>query len=426
MSEAKAADPHDTFLWHSSAKMAQVRRSELVIDRGEGAYVWDEAGNRYLDATASLWYANIGHGRAEVADAVDAQMRKLETYHTFQGFANRPALEVAERVASLSPLDDPRVFLTSGGGDSVETAAKLARRYFHLLGKDEKRTIVTRDRSYHGLHGFGTSIGGIDVNLTGQGEMIRETARVPTNDASALEALVADLGADSIAAFYCEPVIGAGGVIPPADGYLTEVQRICREHEILFVVDEVITGFGRTGPMFASERFGLRPDMMLMAKGITSGYLPLGAVAASERIWAPFWEEGSDQVFHHAITYSGHASVCAAAMANLDILEREKLGDRVLELEAPLAEKLAPLAGHELVNEVRAGVGLLAAIELKDAALVEAAGRACTERGVLTRPIAGGALQISPPLVVDESDLDLLAEGFSQALDDVARAPVGA
>jgi len=400
--------------------MAEVRHSERVIVRGEGAYVWDEDGNRLLDATASLWYCNVGHGRAEIADAVDAQMRTLEAYHTFQQYATRPAIEIAERVAAIAPVDDPRVFLTSGGSDSVDTAAKLARRYWHVRGRDTKRMIVTRELSYHGLHGFGTSIAGLDFNLTGQGELIRETALVPTNDAAALERLVAERGADSIAAFYSEPILGTGGVIHPAEGYLEEVQRICRENEILFVADEVITGFGRAGAMFASERFGVRPDIMLLAKGITSGYMPLGAVVIAEPIWAPFWEQGSTEIFHHGITYSGHASACAAAIANIDILEREGLPDRVRSLEGPLAERLRPFADHDLVKEVRVGIGLLAAIELHDPAVSEDVARRCVENGVLTRTIAGGALHVSPPFVVTEADLDLLASVLGDALDAAA------
>ena len=289
----------DTRLWHSQALMSAVRGRERLIARGEGAYVWDEDGNRLLDATASLWYCNVGHGRAEIADAVDAQMRRLEAYHCFQQFATRPAVELAERLAAMVPIDDARIYLTSGGGDSVEAAAKLARRFWDVVGRPEKRLIVTRELCYHGLHGFGTGIAGLDVNRTGQGELLADTERVATNEAEALARVVAEHGADAVAAFFCEPIIGAGGVVHPADGYLDQVQRICRENEILFVVDEVITGFGRTGEMFACERYGLAPDMMVMAKGVTSGYLPLGAVAIAEPVWAPFWEPGARPMFHH-------------------------------------------------------------------------------------------------------------------------------
>jgi putrescine aminotransferase len=420
--EAARADggpARDTFLWHGQATMGAVRHAERVIVRGEGSHVWDDAGNRLLDATASLWYCNVGHGRAEIVDAVEAQMRQLETYHCFGPFANPPALKVAERLAALVPVDNARIFLTSGGGDSVEAAAKLARRYWDVVGEPQKRTIVTRDLCYHGLHGFGTGIAGLDFNRTGQGELIADTARVATNDAGALERLIAELGADAIAAFFCEPIVGAGGVIAPAEGYLQQVQRICADNRILFVVDEVITGFGRTGEMFASDRFGLRPDMMLMAKGVTSGYMPLGGVAIAERVWSPFWDTRGE-MFHHGITYSGHASACAAAIPSLDILERESLAARARDLEGPLADALEPLAAHPRVSEVRAGIGLLGGVELRDPADAQWLAAYCLENGVIVRPIANGTLQISPPLVIAQPDIELIGRVLGAGLDVLA------
>jgi putrescine---pyruvate transaminase len=409
----------ETRLWHGQATMGDVRHAERVIVRGEGSHVWDEAGNRLLDATASLWYCNVGHGRAEIADAVRSQMRRLETYHCFGPFATPAALELADRLAAMVPIDDSRIFLTSGGGDSVETAAKLARRYWDVVGEPGKRLIVTRELCYHGLHGFGTGLAGLDFNRTGQGELISDVARVATNDADALERLIAARGADSIAAFFCEPVVGAGGVIHPSDGYLEAVQQLCAENRILFVVDEVITGFGRTGAMFASDRFDLSPDLLLMAKGVTSGYLPLGAVAISEPVWAPFWDERGE-MFHHGITYSGHASACAAAMPNLDILEREHLADRSRELEGALADALEPLAGHPLVREVRAGIGLLGGVEMNDPAHAQQLTTYCLDHGVIVRPIANGTLQISPPLVIEQDDIDLIGDVLGAGLDAIA------
>ena len=305
--------------------MSAVKRAEVVIERGEGAYLWDESGRRLLDAPAGLWYCNVGHGRTEIADAVARQMARIETYHTFNQYANRPAIELAARVAELSGLPEPKVFLTSGGSDAIDTAGKLARRYWSALGKPDKQTIVTRDRGYHGLHTLGTSIVGLEIQKEGMGPLVRETVRVPTNDAAAFERTVQDLGADSIAAFFAEPIVGTGGVVHPADGYFEAVQRICRDNDILFVADEVVCGFGRTGEWFGTHRFGLEPDMMVFAKGVTSGYLPLGGVVAAERVAAPFWEDGSELIFRHGLTYAGHATVCAAALANLDILEREQL-----------------------------------------------------------------------------------------------------
>ncbi len=398
--------------------MPSVKRGEIVIVRGEGAYLWDEDGNRYLDTPSGLWYCNVGHGRKEIADAVARQMGQIETYHTFQQFANRPALDLAARVAALAPIPNAKVFLTSGGSDAIDTAGKLARRYWSGMEKPEKRTVVTRDRGYHGLHVFGTSIIGLEINREGLGDLVPHSIRVPTNDAAAFAAVVAEHGADTIAAFFAEPIVGTGGVIHPAPGYFEEVQRICHEHDILFVADEVITGFGRTGELFATQRFGLEPDMMIMAKGITSGYLPLGGVIVSERVWAPFWEDESDLVFRHGLTYAGHASVCAAAMANLDILEREELVARVRSLESVLERELRSLESHELVQEVRAGIGLMAGVHLHDAGVAQGVANGMLARGVIGRSLPDGVIHIAPPFVVTEDDLSMLAGVLGEALDE--------
>jgi adenosylmethionine-8-amino-7-oxononanoate aminotransferase len=411
----------ETRLWHAQAHMPTVKSREIVIARGEGAYVWDESGHRMLDAPAALWYCNVGHGRAEIADAAAAQMRKLAAYSSFQEYATRPALELAERLGAMVPVDNPKIFLTSGGGDAVDATAKLIRRYWSAIGRPEKSLLVTRSSSYHGLHGHGTSIVGIEIHKEGLPHLDPGTIRIPTNDAAALEALIAERG-DEIAAVFCEPIVGSGGIIPPAPGYLERVQELCRANDIIFVADEVITGFGRAGAMFASERFGLRPDVMIMAKGMTSGYLPMGATVIGERVWAPFWEDGSDLVFRHGLTYSGHATVCAAAHANLDIIEREGLVDRVRRLETVLHDALQPLAAHPLVKEVRSGVGLLAAVELHDYATAQRVCGPITERGVLMRLITGPNLHISPPFVLDESDIALIASTIREVLDEVAAA----
>jgi adenosylmethionine-8-amino-7-oxononanoate aminotransferase len=405
-----------TAFWHGQAHMPTVKRAERVIVRGEGAFVWDADGNRLFDATASLWYCNIGHGRREIAEAVFEQMTRIEAYATFQQYATPPPLELSERLAAIAPFPSAKVFLTSGGSDAIDVAAKLARRYWNAAGQPEKQTLVTRARAYHGLHGIGTSITGLDFNREGFGRLVPDTARVPTNDAEALAELFASR-AEEIAAFICEPVIGTGGVIPPEPGYLETAGRLCREHDVLFVADEVITGFGRTGRMFASERFGIQPDMLVFAKGVTSGYMPVGGVLVGERIWDPFWADGSDLIFRHGLTYSGHASACAAAIANLDVLERERLVDRVAELEPVLVSELAPLAELPRVAEVRCGVGLLAGVELADAALVPAVLEGCHERGVLTRLLAPSTLQVSPPFVATGDDLATMVSVFGEAIE---------
>jgi putrescine aminotransferase len=414
---SRDSQQRETRLWHSQASMAKVKHAERVIVRGEGACVFTEDGQRLLDAPASLWYCNVGHGRDEIADAVASQMRTLEAYSNFQEYATRPSIELAERVAAMSPVRNPKVFFTSGGSDAVDLVAKLSRRYWNELGQPEKRTIVTRCNAYHGLHAFGTSMAGIDTNRTGYGTLIADTARVAMNDPQALDTLVSEQGADTIAAFFCEPIIGTGGIFHPAPGYLESVQQICRANDILFVVDEVITGFGRTGAMFASERFGIQPDIMLTAKGLSSGYAPVGAAIISERVWEPFWADGTELVFRHGITYSGHASACAAAHANLDILEREQLVARVRALEGVLESEFRQLASHPLVREVRAGIGLLTAVELEAAALAARVAARCVENGVVGRQLNDGSIHISPPFVITESEIATLAEVIGEALD---------
>jgi len=424
LEQAQAHDTatRETTLWHSQAHMPSVKRAERVIVRGEGSYVYTREGDKLLDAPASLWYCNIGHGRGEIADAVAQQIRTLEAYSNFQEYVTAPSLELAERVAALAPVLNAKVYFTSGGSDAVDFAAKLSRRYWSAVGRDDKRVIVTRTNAYHGLHAFGTSMAGIDANRMGYGTLIADTARVPMNDANALQALVDERGADSIAAFFCEPVIGTGGIYHPAPGYLKAVERICRENDILFVVDEVINGFGRCGTMFASERFELAPDIMLVAKGITSGYLPLGGAIVAEQVWEPFWADGSDLVFRHGITYSGHAAACAAAHVNLDIIEREELVARVRSLETVLEAAFRPLESHPLVQEVRSGIGLLTAVQLHDPAAGARLARYCVDHSVLGRQLNDGAIHISPPFIITEKEIAQLAEVIAGGLDAEAAA----
>ena len=405
-----------TSYWHPFADMGAVEASgELTIVRGEGAYVFDAAGKRYFDATAGLWYCNVGHGRAEIADAAAAQMRDLAAYNNYGDLTTRPASELAERVAALAPVPGSKVFFVSGGSDAIDSAGKLARRYWSELGQPEKTVLLSRRNAYHGVNGFGTSIGGIDPNRAGFGPLL-ESVQVDWDSAEALAQTIDQVGAERIAAFFCEPVIGAGGVLAPPEGYLERVQEICRDRDVLFVADEVITGFGRCGSWFASERFGLKPDLLTCAKGITSGYLPLGALIVSPRVAEPFFKPGV--MWRHGYTYSGHAAACAAALANLDVIEREGLVDSAADLERELADALAPLADHQCVREVRAGTGVLAAVALSpdDATLPGRTMAELRRRGVLSRLLADGALQISPPLVSTRADFDALAEAIGDSL----------
>jgi putrescine aminotransferase len=412
-----------TRFWHPFADMGSVSQSELVIERGEGVWVYDAEGNRYLDGTASLWYANIGHGRTDVVEAVARQMRKLEAYSTFGDFGNRPANELCERLAAVAPMDDARVFLGSGGGDAIDTAAKIVRRHWVAQGHPERTHIIARTQGYHGTHGYGTSLGGIEANVTNWGPLIGGISTVEHDSLQALEAEILRVGPDRVAGFFCEPVIGAGGVYPPAAGYIEGVADLCAEHGVLLVIDSVICGFGRLGTWFGIERWeDVRPDLITFAKGVTSGYLPLGGVLISGAVAAPFFEGPGGPMLRHGATYAGHPSCCAAALEVLDIYERENLLTRGRDLERPLADALAPLVDHPAVSEVRAGCGLLAAVQLAPDAIeaepgaVNKVALGAREAGVLVRPLLG-SLALSPPLTIEPEHLDLMAEALRAGLD---------
>jgi putrescine---pyruvate transaminase len=382
-------------------------------------------GRRYLDATAALWYCNVGYGRGEIAAAVGEQLARLPAYSSFGAYTSEPTVEISERLAELAPFPDAVVFLGSGGSDAVDTAAKLVRRYWDVVGKPEKRIIVSREFGYHGMHGWGTSLVGIGPMKTGYGgNFIDEVVNVGTMDVETLGALFADR-AHEIAAFIGEPVVGAGGVIPPEPHYWPEVTRLCREHDILLIADEVITGFGRTGTLWGSQRYGIEPDLITFAKGVTSGYQPLGGVLVGRRVRAPFWDDDvPGAVFRHGYTYSGHAGAAAAAMANLDILEGEELVQRVATLEPVLDAAVRRLATAPGVGEIRT-VGLTAAVAFSadllaaDPGLPERTVTAALNHGVATRVLRGHALQISPPFVITETEIDTMVDGLAAALSDV-------
>lgn len=412
-------------LWHPFADQRLAHQHELVIVRGEGCWVWDRTGRRYLDASAGLWYCNVGHGRLELAEAAMKQMRKLAAYQTFDALANEPALELAARICQLSPVDGAAAFFTNGGSDAVDTAAKMARRFWQLSGQPGRQVIVARSGAYHGTNGFGTSLAGIEANALGWGPMVREVEHVAHDSVEQVAAILEERG-DEVAAFIGEPVLGAAGVYPPAGWYWRDVSDLCREHGVLLIADEVVTGFGRVGAWFASERYAIEPDLIVCAKGLTSGYMPAGAVIAGSRVRERLWSEAAG-VFRHGYTYSGHPTACAVALANLDIIEREELIERARELEPRFGVTLGSLSDHPLVDVVRTE-GMLAGIELSSEALGAAPDLAASvvsearERGVLTRALVGRTLQISPPLVITEGEIDVLQDRLSSALDSVQNA----
>lgn len=417
-----------TTFWHGFADMHLVKDAEVIIRSAEGVWLETVDGRRFIDATAALWYCAVGYGRRSIADAVAEQLSTIAAYSSFGAYTTETTLALADRLAAMAPIPDAKVFLGSGGSDAVDTAGKLVRRYWDVAGRPEKRIIVSREHGYHGMHAWGTSLAGIPGNKAGyNGAIIDEVIHVGIDDTESLGALFEQRGRE-IAAFIGEPAVGAGGVYPPHPSYWAEVQRLCREHDILLIADEVITGFGRTGELWGSQRYGIAPDLILFAKVVTSGYLPLGGVLVGPRVSAPFWEgSAAGPLFLHGYTYSGHAAACAAAMANLDIIEGEGLVGRVAALEAGFAAAVRRLEGAPLVGEVRtvgltAGVAVAADRLAADPSLPAKVVGAALRHGVATRVIRGHAIQISPAFTIDEGEIDTLVDGLGAAFEDVAGA----
>ncbi|WP_082470390.1 aspartate aminotransferase family protein [Curtobacterium sp. S6] len=412
-------------LWPAQARASQVFGRQLVISRAEGSFIETEDGRRLFDGTAGLWHANIGHSRPELARAAYEQMMNLETYHTFARFTNDRAAELAEMLAEVSPIPDPKLILNSGGSDAIDVACKLARRHWQREGRESKQIILSREFAYHGLHAYGTSIAGLEFNREGYGteSLVPETARVSFNDPEQVRRAVAEIGAENIAAIVTEPVQGTGGVNPPTEGYLETIQELCRENDILLILDEVITGFGRLGTMFATERYGLQPDLVTFAKGVTSGYAPLGGIFVSRRIWEPFFADTDDApIFRHGSTYAGHATAAAVAVEHLKILRDEKLVDRVRELEPTFVKDLEDLArNNPEVTEVRYA-GLLGGVTLREGVAVEKVCDRMIDKGFISRPLRGNTLQVSPPFIVTEQELTDFLAAMSEAITEEAAA----
>jgi adenosylmethionine-8-amino-7-oxononanoate aminotransferase len=415
----------DSRLWHPFADMGTVRDHEFVLTRGEDVWVFDRDGERYLDATAALWYSNVGHGRREIVAAVAEQMGKLEAYSAFGDFANEPALELAQMLSDLAPMPS-RAFLVAGGGDAIDTAAKLARRYWYESGEPDRNVLISRVHGYHGTHGFGTALAGIPANRVGFGPQV-DTVQVPYDSLEILEAEIDRVGAERVAGVFVEPVIGAGGVYPPVPGYIEGVKALCDRTGVLMIVDAVICGFGRLGTWYGIERWDVAPDMITFAKGVTSGYLPLGGVMVSDRVAEPFFAAPGAPVFRHGPTYSAHPACCAAAIANLGLLGQDGLLERGRAMEQPLVDALAPLTEHAAVSEIRGGVGTMAAVAFTDETLErlpDAVNRVVAlarEKGVLVRPL-GQAVAISPPLTATEEHFGLIAEAIGHGVTSLAGA----
>lgn len=417
-----------------------------VISRADGVWLWDTDGNRMLDGMAGLWCVNVGHGRQEIVEAVRAQMSELSYYNTFFKTTHPPVIELSEMIAELAPEHMNMVFYGGSGSDANDTILRMVRVYWDLMGKPDKKVIISRHNAYHGSTVAGASLGGMggmhaqgDLPIPGihhiaQPYWFGEGMKTDMSEdefglwaARELERAIDEIGEDKVAAFIAEPIQGAGGVIIPPATYWPEVKRILDARDILFVSDEVICGFGRTGEWFGADTYGTKPDLMAIAKGMTSGYLPMGGVIVSDRVAAVLHEKGGE--FFHGYTYSGHPAACAAAIANLTIMKREKLVDRVRDDIGPyFRERWLGLGDHPMVGEARMK-GLVGALELipdkKDLSKrFDNVGHVGTitrdhsfANGLVMRAVRD-SLIISPPLVITEEETDELIACARKTLDD--------
>ena len=400
-------------LLHPFARPALPAGDVVTLVRGEGAAVWDSHGQRYVDALASLWYCQVGHGRREIADAIGRQAATLGGFHTFDRYGNRPSEELAHRLATLAPMENARVFLTSGGSESVETALKLARLAHTLAGQPERTLIISRRRSYHGVAYGGVTVTGLPANRAGFGPLVPDVERVDWDDLDAIDKLIGERG-DELAAIIAEPVIGVGGVLAPPEGYLRGLRERCDRTGALLILDEVITGFGRLGHWWGAERYRVSPDLVTFAKGVTSGYQPLGGVLIGARVRHAL-EADPAYVLRHGYTYSGHPTTCAAGLVNLDILEREGLASRADAIGQRLEDGFAPLVERESVAAVR-GVGGIRALVLSRGVTATAVRDDLLGRGVIARPIGDDIVGFCPPLVITDEDLDHIVEAVEEAM----------
>jgi putrescine aminotransferase len=390
------------------------RETFITVDRGSGALLWDSDGNEMIDAMASLWYCQIGHGRSDVADRIAAQIRKLEAYSCFDPFTNAPADQLAERIADLSPMSDARVFFTGSGSEAVDSAMKLARLTHVRAGHPERRLIISRDRGYHGTNYGGTSAQGLPLNKEGYGELLADVVHVPADDAEALSVLMSERS-DEIAALIMEPIQGAAGVYPPPPGYLEEARRLCDQHGALLIFDEVITAFGRLGTWFAANHYGVVPDLTTFAKGVTSGYQPLGGVIIGQQVREAL-EADTDFILRHGYTYSGHPTSCTAALANIDIIESEGLLAEAIRMGARLEAGLKAIESDGRVDHVRGEVAIFG-VALRADQNAMTVRETMLEKGVIVRAIGTETVTLCPPLITTDDQVDRIIDVLATSLE---------
>lgn len=422
------------------------KEGPLIITHGEGVYVFDDAGNKYIEGLAGLWCTSLGFNEERLVEAAARQMRRLPYYHTFGHKSNEPGIELAERLIGMAPVPMSKVVFTNSGSEANDTAVKLIWYYHNAIGKPEKKKIISRTKGYHGVTVASASLTGLPNNHR---DFDLPIARILHTDcphyyrfgkagesedafaarcAESLEALILKEGPDTVAAFFAEPVMGAGGVILPPRGYFEKVQAVLKKYDILFIADEVICGFGRTGNMFATETFKLEPDMITIAKQLSSGYLPIAGLIINEKLYRAMVKESEKiGVFGHGYTYGGHPVSAAVALETLKIYEERDILGHVRRVAPHFQEGIRRLGHHAIVGEAR-GVGLIGGIELvknketkepfqvTDGVGVHAAKRA-QAHGLITRAM-GDSLGLCPPLIITEREIDELFKKLEQALDD--------
>ena len=452
---AELVDADRNAFFHPFTAIAdQQANGALVMAEASGSRITDANGKEFIDAAAGLWCVNVGYGRNEISDAIAAQSRKLPYFHSFNGISNEPSIRLSEKLLSLAPASMRRVFYGSSGSDANDTAVKMLWHYNICRGKPEKRKVISREYAYHGVSVASGSLSGIPMVHQNFGLPLDFARHVSKPDlyrdapsrqchteeaysaylANELDQLIRAEGPDTVAGFVAEPVMGTGGVLVPPRGYFQEIQKVLDRHDVRLVSDEVITGYGRTGTWFASEAYGMRPDLILSAKGVTSGYLPLSAVFVGDEIWSVIEDAAKDgRVFAHGFTYSGHPTCAAAALANLGIIERDGLVERVSSIAGDFRSAFdEAVGGCDIVGEIRSA-GLMMGVELvanrttkerlpaatKVAAKVSAAAR---RHGVLVRGLPNSdIIALSPPFIVTREEIGLIASGLRRAIDDVTR-----
>ncbi len=396
-------------LMHPFAEVGKAESEFINVVSAEGSTFTDDSGKTYLDGMASLWYCQVGHGRTEIIDAITQQFSKLDSYNIFDPFTNDRAREVADLIAEKSPFDDGRVFLGCSGSEAVDTALKIARMVQQRRGRADKQIIIRRTHGYHGTNFGGTTAQGIEANREGWGDLVPHFIEVPNDNIEEVSKVFAEHG-DRIAAVISEPVQGAGGVWPPPEGYLEGLRRLCDQYNALFISDEVICGFGRTGSWFGCQTYGVQPDLITFAKGVSSGYLPLSGVIVSGAVADELTEP--EVLLRTGYTYSGHPASCAAGIANINLIEREGLVERANHIGAETTKGLQALVDDGTIRGFR-GIGAIWAADIaRDSTPVK---MDMLGRGVMVRGVGEGII-FCPPLIITDSEIATFVETLDAAL----------